>query len=347
MLGPATVVDVMRMRRERFSLVTGATGFIGAHIVRALLGRGERVRCLVRPSSSRSNITGLPVDVVTGDLIDRDSLRRAMRGVDTLYHCAADYRLWAREPREIYATNVEGTQNILDAARDAGVRRIVYTSSVATIGLDPDGGAADERRIAGDDDLVGHYKKSKAEAERLVLSAAAAGLPAVIVNPSTPVGELDVKPTPTGQIIVDFLCGKMPAYVDTGLNVIDVRDVAAGHLLAADHGTPGQRYILGNSNLTLKELLDMLARVSGLPAARLQLPHWIPMTIGAACTAAAALTGRAPRVVLDAVRMSRHRMFFDASKAVEELGLPQHPIEDALARAVQWFRTKGYASAAA
>jgi dihydroflavonol-4-reductase len=337
----------MRMRRERFSLVTGATGFIGAHIVRALLARGERVRCFVRTSSSRANISGLPVDVVAGDLLDRDSLRRAMRGVDTLYHCAADYRLWAREPREIYATNVDGTQNVLDVAADADVRRIIYTSSVATIGLDPNGGAADEQRIACDDDLVGHYKKSKAEAERVVQRAAAEGIPAIIVNPSTPVGELDVKPTPTGQIIVDFLCGKMPAYVDTGLNVIDVRDVAEGHLLAADHGCPGQRYILGNTNLTLKELLDVLARVSGRPAARLQLPHWIPMTIGAACTAAAALTGRAPRVSLDAVRMSRHRMFFDASKAVNELGLPQHSIEDALARAVQWFRTKGYATAAA
>ncbi|HUJ16297.1 MAG TPA: hopanoid-associated sugar epimerase [Thermoanaerobaculia bacterium] len=327
--------------------MTGATGFIGAHVVRALLARGERVRCLVRSSSPRSNIAGLPVDVVAGDLLDRDSLRRAMRGADTLFHCAADYRLWARDPREIYATNVDGTGNVLDAASDAGVHRIVYTSSVATIGIDPDGAASDERCIACDDDLVGHYKKSKAEAERIVQRAAADGLPAIIVNPSTPVGELDVKPTPTGQIIVDFLCGKMPAYVDTGLNVIDVRDVAEGHLLAAEHGVPGQRYILGNTNLTLKELLDVLARVSGRPAVCLQLPHWIPMTIGAACTAAAALTGRAPRVPLDAVRMSRHRMFFSASKAVSELGLPQRPIEDALARAVQWFRAKGYATAAA
>jgi len=305
------------------------------------------VRCLVRRSSLRANVAGLPVDIAVGDLLDCDSLRRAMRRVDTLYHCAADYRLWARDPDEIYATNVDGTANILTAAADADVRRIVYTSSVATIGIDPDGNAADEQRIAGNGDLVGHYKKSKAMAEQVVQRAAADGLPVVIVNPSTPVGEFDIKPTPTGQIVVDFLSGRMPAYVDTGLNVIDVRDVADGHLLAADHGQPGQRYILGNTNLTLKELLDMLARVSGHPAARLRLPHWIPMTIGAASTAAAALTGRAPRVPLDAVRMSRHRMFFDATKAIDKLGLPQHPVEDALARAVHWFRTKGYIKAAA
>jgi len=329
-----------------FSLVTGATGFIGGHVARALVERGDEVRCLVRPSSSRRALDGVEVETAEGDLLDRASLQRAMRGVDHVFHCAADYRLWARHPREIFATNVDGTANVLAAAADAGVQRIVYTSSVATIGIDPRG-AADERRMASASDLVGAYKKSKHAAELVAKRAADEGLPVVIVNPSTPVGELDVKPTPTGRIIVDFLNGRMPAYVDTGLNVVDVRDVASGHLLAADRGCPGERYILGNANVTLKALLDMLARVSGRRPARLRLPHWIPMTIGAASTAAAAVTGSTPRVPLDAVRMSRHRMYFDSTKAVTELGLPQHPIEDALVRAVDWFCANGYVKTAA
>jgi dihydroflavonol-4-reductase len=323
-------------------LVTGGTGFIGAHIVRALLARGRAVRCLARNGSSRTNLDGLPIEIVAGDLRDRDSLRSAMAGVGTLYHCAADYRLWSRDRRELYATNVEGTRNILAAAAEASVERVVYTSSVACVGLEPDGKPATEQTPIHPGDLVGDYKKSKQEAELVARKAAYEGLPVVIVNPSTPVGELDVKPTPTGQIIVDFLNGRIPAYVDTGMNLVDVRDVAAGHLLAAEKGRPGERYILGNRNVTLKQLLDTLARISGGAAPRVRLPHWIPMTFAAIDTAASKITRRPPRVPLDSVRMSRHLMYFDAGRAVRELGLPQTPVEQALERAVGWFRDHGY-----
>ncbi|HYM62305.1 MAG TPA: hopanoid-associated sugar epimerase [Thermoanaerobaculia bacterium] len=322
-------------------LVTGGTGFIGAHVVRALLAKGARVRCLVRPAGVRRNLDGLAVDLVEGDLRDGASLFRAMSGIRTVYHCAADYRLWARDPRELYASNVEGTRNVLAAAAKAGVRRIVYTSSVAAIGIAHDG-AADEETPMHPGDLIGAYKKSKYEAELVARQAADDGLPVVIVNPSTPLGELDVKPTPTGQIIVDFLNGKMPAYVETGLNLVDVRDVAAGHLLAAEKGRIGERYILGNRNATLKELFDVLARISGLRSPRVKLPHWIPMAFAAVDTTWSKVTGRAPRVPFDSARMARHRMYFESAKAVRELGLPQTPIEQALERAVQWFRDNGY-----
>lgn len=327
---------------SNIDLVTGGSGFIGAHIVRALLERGARVRCLVRPTSRRANLEGLPVEIVAGDLRDPQSLRDAMRGIRTVYHCAADYRLWVRHPRELYQNNVDGTRNVLVAAKGANVHRVVYTSSVAAIGLHPAGAPADERTPIHPGDLVGHYKKSKHEAELVARRAADEGQPVVIVNPSTPVGELDVKPTPTGQIIVDFARGKMPAYVDTGMNLVDVRDVAKGHLLAAEKGRPGERYILGNRNMTLKEVFEALSRISGVPSPRLRLPHWIPMTVAALDTALAGVTGRPPRVALDSVRMSRHRMYFDSGKAVRELGLPQTPVEEALARAVTWFRENGY-----
>ncbi len=323
-------------------LVTGGTGFIGAHVVRLLVARGGRVRCLVRAGSRRTNLEGLPVEIVEGDLCDRESLRRALRDVTTLYHCAADYRLWARDPRELYLTNVEGTANILAVAAEAHVRRVVYTSSVSAIGIEPDGSPATEQTPMHDGDLVGDYKKSKHQAELVARKAAYEGLPVVIVNPSTPVGELDVKPTPTGQIIVDFLNRRMPAYVDTGLNIVDVRDVAAGHLLAAEKGIPGKRYILGNRNMTLKEVFDKLASISGIPSPRLRLPHWIPMTYAAVDTALSKITRRPPRASLDAVRMSRHKMFVDSSLAARELGLPQTPVEQALERAVAWFRQNGY-----
>ncbi len=330
------------MASSDIDLVTGGTGFIGAHVARRLLAGGRRVRCLVRAGSNRSNLAGLPVEIAEGDLGDLQSLRRAVHGIDTLYHCAADYRLWSRTRGEIFRNNVEGTRNILTAAGDANLRRVVYTSSVSAIGLEPDGSPATEQTPMHPGDLIGEYKKSKHEAELLARKAAYEGLPVVIVNPSTPVGELDVKPTPTGQIIVDFLNRKMPAYVDTGLNVIDVRDVAEGHLLAAEKGVIGHRYILGNRNMTLHELLGTLATLSGISAPRLRLPHWIPMAYAAADTALARVTGHPPRTSLDAVRMSRHRMFFDSSLAVRELGLPQTPVEQALGRAVAWFREKGY-----
>ena len=323
------------------NLVTGGTGFVGAHVVRALLAAGRPVRCLVRAGSRRDNLAGLDVELAEGDVTDPASLSRAMRGVSALYHAAADYRLWARDPQEIYRCNVAGTHNVLSAAADAGVSRVVYTSSVAALGLSDDG-PADEATPVERAHIVGHYKKSKFDAQKVAEGWAAKGLPVVIVNPSTPVGELDIKPTPTGQMIVDFLNRRMPAYVETGLNLIDVRDVAAGHLLAAEKGTVGEKYILGNRDMTLKQILDTLAQLTGLRSPSVRLPHWIPMTVAAVGTGISGLTGRAPRVSLESVRMSTHRMFFDARKAVRELGLPQTPVEEPLARAVEWFRANGY-----
>ena len=323
-------------------LVTGGTGFVGTHVVRALLARGRPVRCLVRPGSRRDNLEGLAVELAEGDLNDPASLDRAMSGISTLYHVAADYRLWAKDPRELYRTNAGGTDNVLKAAAEAGVSKVVYTSSVAALGLTADGSPANEATPVERAHIIGHYKKSKYDAQQLAEGWAARGLPVVIVNPSTPIGERDIKPTPTGQMIVDFLNRRMPAYVDTGLNLIDVRDVAAGHLLAAEKGTVGERYILGHRNMALKEILDALARLTGLPSPTLRLPHWIPLAVAAADTALSRWTGRAPRVSLESVRMSTHRMFFDSGKAVRELGLPQTPVEEPLSRAVEWFRAKGY-----
>jgi len=323
------------------ALVTGGTGFIGAHVVRALLDKGERIRCLVRPTSNRKNLDGLDVDLVEGDITAPP--KHAFERIDTLYHCAADYRLWARDPRELFRVNVEGTRAMIEAA--SGVRRIVYTSSVSAIGLNSDGSPANEETPMHDGDLVGPYKRSKYEAEQVARKLAAGGAPVVIVNPSTPVGELDVKPTPTGQIIVDFLNRRMPAYVETGMNVVDVRDVAAGHLLAAERGKIGERYILGNRNMTLKQLFDALAAITGIPSPRMKVPHWLPMIVAGVSEGLAKVTKRAPRVSLDSVRMSRHTMFFDASKAVRELGLPQTPVEEALGRAVEWFRLSPRAGA--
>ena len=323
-------------------LVTGGTGFVGSHVVRALVSRGREVRCLARASSRRANLAGLPVEIATGHVTDPPSLSRAMAGVETVYHCAADYRLYAREPRQLYECNVAGTENVMRAAADAGVHRVVHTSSVGALGRTADGSPADEATSVPPASMIGHYKRSKYQAERAVEAWAARGLPVVIVNPSTPVGERDIKPTPTGQMIVDFLNRRLPAYVDTGLNLVDVRDVAQGHLLAADKGRVGEKYILGNRDMTFKEILDALSGLTGLPSPKVRLPHWIPLAAATADTFAARLTGRVPRVPLEAVRMSRHRMFFDSSKAIRELGLPQTPIEEALSRAVAWFRENGY-----
>jgi dihydroflavonol-4-reductase len=324
------------------ALVTGATGFIGAHVARALVAAGRRVRCLVRPSSKLGNLAELDVEPVTGDLTDIDSVRRAMAGCQLVFHVAADYRLYAADPAELYGNNVDGTRNVMLAAGEQRVSRVVYTSSVATLAPSRDGVPVDETAAATVDDVVGDYKRSKLMAEREVDGFAARGLPVVVVNPSTPVGEGDIKPTPTGQIIVDFLNGRLPAYVDTGLNLVDVRDVAAGHLLAAERGRAGERYILANQNLTLKELLEALARVSGRRAPRLRLPHWVPLAIAHVETPIARWLGRAPRVPLDGARMARRRMFFDGGKAVRELGMPQSPIDAALQRAVDWFARQGY-----
>jgi hopanoid-associated sugar epimerase len=322
--------------------VTGGTGFVGAHVVRALLRRGRSVRCLVRSSSRLSNLEELPVEVVPGDVTDPASLSRAMAGARTVFHCAADYRLSARDPREIYAANVEGTRNVLAAASEIGAEKVIYTSSVGALGLTRDGRPGNEETPVEPRSLIGHYKKSKHRAEHVAEEWAAKGLPVVIVNPSTPVGEMDIKPTPTGQMIVDFMNRGMPAYVETGLNLVDVRDVAEGHVLAAEKGRIGEKYILGNRDMTLKEIFDALSRLTGIPSPAVRLPHWVPLAAAAVDTLASRLTGRQPRVPLEGVRMSRHTMFFDAGKAVRELGLPQTPVEEALGRAVAWFRENGY-----
>jgi dihydroflavonol-4-reductase len=325
------------------TLVTGATGFLGSHVARQLVARGEKnVRVLARPSSDLRALAGLAVESVTGDLRDPASLDRALAGVERVYHVAADYRLWARDPREIYESNVTGTRNLLAAARRAGVARIVYTSTVATIAVPKGKSLPDERTEARLSDMIGAYKRSKFLAEQEVLSAAREGLPVVIVNPTTPVGPGDWKPTPTGKIIVDFLNGRMPAYVDTGLNFVAVEDAAAGHILAAERGKIGERYLLGAENLSLRELLDGLAQVSGRPAPRFRVPIAIAFAAACAETLVARLTGREPQIPIDGVRIARHSMFVDCSKAVRELGFSAGPVAEALGRAVRWYEDNGY-----
>lgn len=328
------------------SLVTGGSGFVGGHLVRALLEDGDEVRCLVRESSPRDNLAGLPVELASGDLTCAGSVRDAVRGVDRVFHCAADYRLWVPDPERMFATNVDGTRNVLAAAAAEGVGRVVYTSTVGTLGH-VSGGAADEDTPVDESEMVGAYKLSKFRAERVAEEWARRGLPVVIVNPSAPVGEADVKPTATGQMIVDFLAGKMTAYVDTGLNLVDVHDVARGHVLAWEKGRPGARYILGNRNLTLKEILDLLASITGRRAPRVRLPHWVPLAVSTVDTWFARSLGTTPRLPLDAVRLARKRMFFDPSRARRELGLPASPVRDALARAVTWFRDRDASGRAA
>ncbi|RMF88158.1 MAG: NAD-dependent epimerase/dehydratase family protein [Nitrospinota bacterium] len=325
-------------------LVTGATGFIGANVVRALLRRGREVRVLVRRNSDTRNIDGLDVERVYGDLRHLDSLFPAVQGCDTVYHVAAHYSLWSRERNLILQSNVEGTRNILTAAGQAGVRRVVYTSSVATIGIPPDGSWGNEETPLHPGDLVGDYKRSKYLAELEARKFIEQGVPVVIVNPSAPVGPWDIKPTPTGQVIVNFLQGKTPAYLDTGLNLIAVEDVAEGHILAAERGRIGERYILGNANLTLVEIFRLLEEVSGVKAPRWRIPYPLALAAGY-CSEWIAnyITHSPPAIPLAGVKMARKRMFFDARKAITELGLPQTPIKEALRRAVHWFREHGYA----
>ncbi len=326
------------------SLVTGGTGFIGANVVRALLQRGTEVRALVRPRSDTRNLDSLDVELVAGDLRDRGSLEAALEGCDTVYHVAAMYTLWTSDPRQIYESNVTGTVNLLEAAGMAGVQRIVYTSSVATIGLPKDSTPGTEVVPLQPDELISDYKRSKYLAEQEVLRYAQRGLPVVIVNPSFPVGPWDIKPTPSGQIIVNFLRGKIPAYVDTGLNVVDVEDVAIGHILAAEKGRIGERYILGHANLTLLEMFQLLEEVSGVRSPRVRIPYGFAYL--SACVSefvANVITHKPPFVTLSGVKLSRKRMFFDASKAVHELAFPQTSAVEALRKAVQWFRAHGYA----
>jgi dihydroflavonol-4-reductase len=323
------------------TLVTGATGFVGSHVARLLAERGERVRVFLRPSSVQRALAGLAVESVYGDLRDPLSLDRAVGGVRRVFHVAADYRLWARDPREIYENNVTGTCNLLAAAQRAGVERFVYTSTVATIAV-PRPGLPDERTEARLEEMIGHYKRSKFLAEQEARRAAAAGQPVVIVNPTAPVGPGDWKPTPTGRIVLDFLAGRMPAYVDTGLNLVAVEDVAAGHLLAAERGRPGERYILGARNMTLKEILDVLAAIAGRAAPRWRMPHAVALAAAHADRFFAQLLGREPQIPLEGVRMARHKMFVDASKAPRELGFAPGPVEGALERAVRWYEENGY-----
>ncbi|MBI4201063.1 MAG: NAD-dependent epimerase/dehydratase family protein [Chloroflexi bacterium] len=322
-------------------LVTGGTGFIGGHIVRRLCGEGFSVRVLARSSSSLRSLEGLPVEIVTGDLRDRPSLERAVQDCQTVFHVAADYRLWVRDPQELYRSNVEGTENMLAAAKGAGVSRMVYTSTVGTIGWPRNGAEGTEEYFPDRGTLSGPYKKSKFLAEQAALRYAREGFPVVIVNPTAPVGEGDRKPTDTGKIILDFLNRRMPAYLDTGLNLVDVKDVAAGHLAALRCGQPGERYILGGRNMSFKEILDTLAQITGLASPRWRIPYGVALCAGAADSWVARFTGRPPRIPLEGVKMARHKMYVSSAKAERELGYRPGPVENALERAVGWFRENG------
>jgi dihydroflavonol-4-reductase len=324
-------------------LVTGATGFVGWHVARQLLERGERVRALVRdPARSAQALMELAgVETVPGDLRDEDSLARAVSGCGTVYHVAADYRLWAPRPEEMYRSNVDGTRSLLDAARKAGVERCVYTSTVGCIGMRK-GQLGSEETPAGLEEMQGPYKRSKFLAEQVALQFAGEGFPVVIVNPTAPVGDHDFRPTPTGKIVVDFLRGAMPAYLDTGLNVVYVGDVAAGHLLACERGRAGERYILGGENLTLQQIFAKLEEVTGLRAPTMKIPYAVAYAAGVASTGWAAVTGKEPRAPLDGVRMARKKMWVRHDKAARELGYSARPAVEALRRAAEWFRANGY-----
>ena len=329
------------------ALVTGASGFVGSAVARALVRADIDVRVLLRPGADTRGIDGLPVEVVHGDVRDETGLLPALRGCRQVYHVAALYKLWVRRKRDIYDCNVRGTENILKAARAANVEKIVYTSSVATLGYGRDGAPATEDTPVGLGDMLGHYKRSKFLAEQVVLASAREGMPVVIVNPSTPVGLGDLKPTPTGRLIVDFLNGRMPGYVDTGLNLVDVDDVAQGHLLAAQHGEHGEKYILGNENLTLRQILELLAELSGRRAPRLKIPYALALAAAYGDAACARLVpGREPRIPPVGVRLSRKTMFFCAAKAVRCLGFPQTPVREALQKAIAWFSDHGYVKTA-
>ena len=325
------------------ALVTGATGFVGGAVARALVRAGTDVRALVRSKSEARNLSGLPVEQVEGDLLDPASLRRALAGCRQLYHVAAFYALWAKDPSIFYDVNVTGTRNVLTAARLAGVERTVYCSTIGAIGLPAGGGLGTEETPVSLDQMAGHYKRSKFLAEQEVLALAKEGLPVVIVNPSAPVGAGDIKPTPTGQVILDFMKGRMPAYIETGMNIVDVDDVAAGHLLAMQKGRQGERYILGCKNLMLKEVFDILSRLTGVKAPLLRLPRSLVLPLAHVNQWMAYVTGHPPRIPLEGVKMAKYRMHYDCSKALRELGIPQTPPEAALEKAVHWFRAHGYA----
>jgi dihydroflavonol-4-reductase len=323
-------------------LLTGGTGFVGSAVVRALIASGAAVCTLVRAGSDQRNLDGLAVERRTGSLEDPASLRQALAGCTALFHVAADYRLWVPNPQAMYRANVDGTRELMRAAMDARVTRVVYTSSVAVLASFTDGRSADEATPVSLPDMIGHYKRSKFLAEAEVKKLAAAGLPVVIVNPSTPIGPRDIKPTPTGRVIVDAASGRIPAYVDTGLNLVHVDDVAAGHLLAYERGRIGERYILGGENMALADMLGAVAELCGRRRPTIKLPRAAIYPIAAVAETVARVTGREPFVTVDALRMSRKKMFFSSAKAERELGYRARPVREALADALTWFRAAGY-----
>jgi dihydroflavonol-4-reductase len=326
------------------AFVTGATGFLGSHVARVLAEQGAQLRLLVRTSSDLRNIADLNAERVEGDLRDPASIEKGLAGCDALFHVAADYRLWVRDPEQMYRSNVDGTRALLEAARKQGVRRVVYTSSVATMGFSSNGTLAGENSPVGLADMIGHYKRSKFMAEQVAFEAVRSGVDVVVVNPTTPIGERDLKPTPTGRIVVDFLKRKFPAYVDTGLNLVDATDCARGHIQALEKGRAGERYILGGENLTLKEILDRLGAITGLPSPKVKLPYVFALAAGVVDeTVTGRILGREPRATIDAVRMGRKKMFITSAKAERELGWRSVPVNDSLRRSVEWFRANGYA----
>jgi dihydroflavonol-4-reductase len=328
------------------AFITGATGFVGTHVAHALEAQGADLRVLVRPSSDLRNIEDLKADRVIGDLRDVASIEKAMSDCDVVFHVAADYRLWIRDPQEMYRSNVEGTRGVLEAARKNGVRRVVYTSSVATMGFTSNGHPADENSPVSLDKMIGHYKRSKFMAEEVALAAGRNGMDVVVVNPTTPVGEKDIRPTPTGRIILDFLKKKFPAYVDTGLNLVDVAECARGHVAALEKGRSGERYILGGENLTLKEILDNLAAITGVPSPTIKVPYIVALATGVVDELVIGrLLGREPRATIDTVRMGRKKMFVTSVKAERELGWKTVPVDNALRRAANWFQANGYVTA--
>ena len=324
--------------------VTGATGFLGSHVARVLREQGAELRLLVRSNSDLRNIADLDAEQVVGDLRDPASIEKAMSGCEVVFHVAADYRLWVRDPDQMYRSNVEGTRGLLEAAHKNGIWRVIYTSSVATMGFTSNGSLADENSPVSLGQMIGPYKRSKFMAEQIAIAAGRAGVDVVVVNPTTPIGERDIKPTPTGRIVVDFLKKRFPAYVDTGLNLVDATECARGHLAALEKGRSGERYILGGENLTLKQILDKLADITGLPSPKVKVPYALALATGVVDEVVTGhILRREPRATIDAVRMGRKKMFVSSAKAVRELGWKTIPVDDALRRAVNWFRANRYA----
>jgi dihydroflavonol-4-reductase len=337
-----------RDRNRMKVFVTGSTGFVGSHVAKVLASQGADLRLLVRKSSNMSNLAGIhppgALTTITGDLLDPESLRPGIRGCDFVFHVAADYRLWVRDPKQMYAINVDGTRELLRIAREEGVRRVIYTSSVATMGFKTDGTIVDENTPVSLADMIGHYKRSKFLAEQEALKAAYDGQEVMVLNPTTPIGPNDVKPTPTGRIVVDFLNKKFPAYVDTGLNLVDVEEVARTHVAAIEKGTPGERYILGGENLTLKQILDKMSAITGLPSPTTKVPHAVAMGFAFFDeTITGRILGKEPRATVEAVRMGRKKMYASSAKAVRELDFRDVPVYPALRAAIDWFRANGYA----